>query len=120
MLKSPRFSGNKRIQQVAVNQPSMSQGEKGEAVAIIQMALVDLSFAMPLTTAGGQKLPDGIFGVETARVVRLFQATKALAVDGVIGPNTLAKLEQCIIELTERQAKERRLEVLRKVTFRNT
>jgi len=119
-LNSPRFSNNKRLQQVSLGPPSMKQGEKGDAVAIVQMALVDLGFAMPLTTAGGQKLPDGIFGNETARVVRLFQSTNALTSDGDVGPKTLAKLEQLIVDLSIAQAGKRRFDVMQEVASRNS
>lgn len=119
-LNSPRFSNNKRLQQVSITQPSMKQGEKGEAIAIVQMALVDLGFSMPLTTANGQKLPDGIFGNETARVVRLFQSTNALEPDGVVGPKTLARLEQLIIDLSTAQAGKRRFDIIQEVAFRKS
>jgi peptidoglycan hydrolase-like protein with peptidoglycan-binding domain len=72
----------------------MKQGERGEPVATVQRALVDLGFRMPVTTANDTKLPDGIFGPETAQVVRKFQQLNGLDADGVVGRHTLAKLEE--------------------------
>lgn len=93
-LMSPRFANEPRLVKASENNPPLRQGEQGEAVAIVQRALVDLGFDMPITTAGGTKLPDGIFGSETARVVRQFQAANNLDADGVVGRNTLAVLER--------------------------
>jgi peptidoglycan hydrolase-like protein with peptidoglycan-binding domain len=105
-LISLRFSRDPRLQQASENNPPLKQGERGEAVATVQRALVDLGFDMPITTGHGTKLPDGIFGPETARVVREFQAANALEVDGVVGRHTLQKLE----ELTAAQSAAERAE----------
>jgi peptidoglycan hydrolase-like protein with peptidoglycan-binding domain len=95
-LVAGRFAANPRLQQVAENNPPMKQGERGEAVAIVQQALVDLGFAMPVTTNGGRKLADGIFGNETTRVVNQFQMANQLGVDGTVGRNTMAALDRLI------------------------
>ncbi len=96
-LSAGRFSANARVQSASNNSPSMKQGEKGVAVAIVQQALVDLGLAMPLTTNNRRRLTDGIFGAETTRVVILFQNTFGLVADGVVGRQTLAKLDELII-----------------------
>jgi peptidoglycan hydrolase-like protein with peptidoglycan-binding domain len=96
-LLSGRLSSNARIQQAANSSPSLKQGEKSDAVAIVQQALVDLGFAMPLSTQGGRGLTDGIFGAETARIVRQFQKSFGLTVDGIVGKQTLAKLDELIV-----------------------
>jgi peptidoglycan hydrolase-like protein with peptidoglycan-binding domain len=72
-LQSPRFGGNARLRQASENNPALSQGEQGEAVAIVQLALVDLGYSLPRTTAAGSTLPDGIFGPETLSAVIAFQ-----------------------------------------------
>ena len=58
-LQSLRFSRNSRLQQAASNSPALKQGERGEAVVILQLALVDLGFPMPISTGDGRKMPDG-------------------------------------------------------------
>jgi peptidoglycan hydrolase-like protein with peptidoglycan-binding domain len=103
-LTSLRFSRDPRLQQASENNPPLKQGERGEAVAAVQRALVDLGFDMPVTTGRGRKLPDGIFGPETERVVRQFQAANGLDADGIVGRHTLQKLE----ELTTAQAAAQR------------
>jgi peptidoglycan hydrolase-like protein with peptidoglycan-binding domain len=103
-LTSPRFTRNARLQQAAKNQPPLRVGDRGEAVAIVQLALIDLGFAMPISAPGG-KMPDGIYGKETASVVREFQRQSGLAADGIAGKDTLAALERRTIELTEQQAR---------------
>ncbi|MCE9532998.1 MAG: peptidoglycan-binding protein [Planctomycetes bacterium] len=101
---SPRFASNARLQQAAENNPALKAGETSEAVRILQMALVDLGFPMPISTHNGSKLPDGIFGAETTKTVQAFQRANGLVVDGIAGRNTLAKLEILTIAATERQA----------------
>ncbi len=60
---------------------------------------------MPITTSGGRKLADGIFGSETTRVVRQFQTLNGLQADGIVGRQTLQVLEQLIgIFISENQA----------------
>ena len=93
-LVSPRFADNIRLQAAARNSPPLRKGETGEAVAILQRALVDLGFAMPLSTNQQTTLPDGIYGSETALTVREFQTRQALQQDGVAGRETLTRLDQ--------------------------
>jgi peptidoglycan hydrolase-like protein with peptidoglycan-binding domain len=92
-LTSPRFTGDTRLANVAQNSPPMNWGEVGEPVRLVQQALMDLGFSMPVTT---QKFgsPDGIFGDETKAIVRAFQSRNGLVADGVVGAGTLGKLDQ--------------------------
>jgi peptidoglycan hydrolase-like protein with peptidoglycan-binding domain len=113
MALGGRFSNNARLEQASNNKPSMKQGEKGEAVAIVQQALVDLGFAMPNTTNGGRSLADGIFGQETARVVSQFQAANGFAVDGRVGRDTLKRLDDLL------RAQSVRAEAESRLSFRN-
>ena len=96
-LRAGRFSQNARLAQASNSAPALKQGEKGEAVAIVQQALVDLGFPMPNSTNGGRGLADGIFGAETLRIVRQFQSMNGLAVDGDLGRNSLARLDDLIL-----------------------
>lgn len=98
-LQSQRFLQNERLRNASENKPALRQGESGEAVVIVQLALIDLGHAMPRSTRSGRKLPDGIFGTETLQVVKDFQRDSGLAVDGVVGRDTLAELERQIIAL---------------------
>jgi peptidoglycan hydrolase-like protein with peptidoglycan-binding domain len=98
-LTSPRFNRDPELVKAADNNPPIRQGANGACVRIIQMALIDLGFPMPNSTAGGKRLPDGIFGMETLTVVRSFQRRFGLEVDGIVGRQTLGALErECIVQ----------------------
>jgi peptidoglycan hydrolase-like protein with peptidoglycan-binding domain len=94
----------------ALNAPALKQGAVGEAVRVLQMAFIDLGFAMPGSTKNNVALPDGVFGPETARVTAGFQRANGLVPDGVAGTMTLARLDQLLdarSELTVRLDKAR-------------
>jgi peptidoglycan hydrolase-like protein with peptidoglycan-binding domain len=92
-LTSPRFAGNVRLQKAAANNPALAKGESGEAVVIVQQTLIDLGFAIPISTRKTGR-PDGILGDETARTIKAFQAREGLAQDGIAGRDTLARLNE--------------------------
>lgn len=96
-LTSPRFKNNTRLQSAANNAPTMRWGERGDAVAIVQKAYVDLGYSMPVSTSEGGKM-DGIFGKETYAVTRNFQSTHGLGVDGIVGKQTLGELDRLFQE----------------------
>lgn len=52
-----------------------------------------------LTAAGYAVQSDGIFGVETDRALRQFQAQEKLVVDGIFGPQSRARLKQILPRL---------------------
>jgi murein L,D-transpeptidase YcbB/YkuD len=106
-LTSLRFARDPRLQKASDNNPPMKRGETGEPVATVQRAFVDLGFDMPVTTGNGRKLADGIFGGETEQVVRQFQKINGLDVDGVVGRQTLKKLE----DLTSSQSATQRANI---------
>ena len=62
---------------------NLRQGDRGNLVWILQAGLY---------VKGYQTTPDGIFGPNTATQVRNFQRANGLAVDGIAGPATFAKL----------------------------
>ena len=71
--------------------PTIRQGSRGAAVKKAQRHLVDRGYG-PLTA-------DGIFGGQTKKRVRSYQTDRKedpvapLAVDGVVGPKTWARLD---------------------------
>ena len=109
-LKSPRFKDNKRLQKAFDNAPVMRKGEPdGEAVKILQQALIDDLCApgvancagklMPISTNDGKESPDGIFGDETLATVQKFQIKHGLVdehgwPDGRPGRKTLGRLDE--------------------------
>jgi peptidoglycan hydrolase-like protein with peptidoglycan-binding domain len=94
-LKSPRFASNGRLRNAAANAPPLMHGESGPAVAIVQQALIDLGLAMARSTKKLGRL-DGIFGGETESRVWQFQARTGLERDGIVGRNTMAKLDELL------------------------
>jgi hypothetical protein len=94
-LTSPRFKNSTRLQAAARNANAMYWGERGEPVALVQKAYVDLGYSMPGSTQPGGTM-DGIFGKETYAVTRSFQSKQSLGVDGVIGNQTLHELDRLL------------------------
>jgi hypothetical protein len=102
-LSNPRFFSNAELAAAAENQPPLERGANGEGVAILQQALLDLGFAMPVSTRARGGLPDGIYGAETEAAVRAFQHQNQLLADGVAGRITLQQLETSTRLLSEAQ-----------------
>jgi hypothetical protein len=77
------------------NNPAMRRGESGDAVRLVQEALVELAFPLPRSTNPTTKELDGDFGAETQGAVFDFQGTFTLpSRDGVVGRQTLGKLDE--------------------------
>ena len=70
-----------------VSLPTLRKGSKGSYVTLLQTLLLNKGYKLPKYGA------DGDFGNETMEVVKQFQKDNGLAVDGVVGKNTWAKLE---------------------------
>ncbi len=66
-------------------QPVIRKGSRGDAVRRAQENLNLRGF-----DAGRV---DGIFGAKTEKAVRLYQSFRDLAVDGIVGPRTWARLD---------------------------
>jgi peptidoglycan hydrolase-like protein with peptidoglycan-binding domain len=96
MLQCSRFSDEPDLVKASSNSPALRQGASGAGVRALQLALVDLGFPMPISTNSGRNLPDGIFGAETAKTVIAFQRANELEPDGVVGQNTIARLDALI------------------------
>jgi hypothetical protein len=94
-LTSPRFTSSSTLNRVAANASKLDRGSRGRGVHLVQMALIDLGYALPLSTGNPSYSPDGIYGEETARVVKQFQKDcRTLAQDGVVGKNTIHELDR--------------------------
>ncbi len=95
-LSSPRFKDNATLVSVEANKMALARNSNGVGTHLVQMALVDLGFAMPKSTGSVNYSPDGIYGQETVDVVKAFQRAQIppLKDDGVVGPNTLRALDK--------------------------
>ena len=65
---------------------TLSNGSKGEEVRELQQALIDLGYL--------KGKADGIFGNQTEKAVRAFQAANKLTVDGLAGKKTRAMVKE--------------------------
>jgi len=63
---------------------NLKKGSRGYDVCWLQYALTQKGYSLTV---------DGIFGAKTDEAVRAFQADHGLAVDGIVGPLTRAKLK---------------------------
>ncbi len=87
------FLAVERIRKAARNLPWMAFGEHGSAVAVLQGALIDLGYKMPISTRK-TGMPDGIYGKETKSAVKQFQIDKTLkGKDGIAGQQVFTKLD---------------------------
>lgn len=75
---------------------AMRVGYRGADVAELQKLLQAAGFALPRSIFNGS--PDGIFGQEVLKAVTDFQAKYGLDIDGVAGPDTMARLRQTKVE----------------------
>lgn len=91
VLRYLPFRSDDRIVRAAQNTPPLKQRERGNAVAILQQALIDYGYPMPGSTGSGA--PDGIYGRETTDKVAYFQGQNNLGVDGIAGRNSFACLD---------------------------
>jgi peptidoglycan hydrolase-like protein with peptidoglycan-binding domain len=98
-LISRRFAKYSRLQAAAENNPPLRIGATGEPVEILQWALIDLGYPMPISTAQRTKPADGIFGAETQGVVQAFQSQQNLEPDGIVGRHTLGRLDEIFTAL---------------------
>jgi len=78
-LKHPRFRDNARLQSAYDNEPALHWGERGDA--ILQQALIDLGYPMPISTKNGTEPPDGDFRSETWKTVYDFLTDNSLQTD---------------------------------------
>ncbi len=96
-LESEKYSGNQRLQNAFDNNPPLKIGESGDAVRLVQEGLVADGFAMPRSTKPTGEM-DGGFGEETFAVVKEFQAKHLLSMDGIVGRETMGKLDELALK----------------------
>ena len=94
-LKSAHFKSDARLQRAAENNPPINRGESGQVVRIIQQALIDLGFPLPISTRRFGS-PDGIYGQECITQVRAMQAKFHLSIDGSCGRQTMNKFDELL------------------------
>lgn len=112
-LTSRRFAGAEPLQAAARNAPPLRSGAAGKGVELLQGALLDLGFPLPVSTGNGARRADGVYGNETAKAVRDFQTGEGLSADGVAGRDTLTRLDQI---LSAEDAKRRAVAAAERVT----
>jgi peptidoglycan hydrolase-like protein with peptidoglycan-binding domain len=104
-LQCARFSSEPDIVRASTNSPPLRRGAHGDGVHVLQLALIDLGFAMPISTKNGTSLPDGIFGAETLKAVTAFQRANGLVADGIVGAHTMERLDKAIAAQSAAQAR---------------
>jgi peptidoglycan hydrolase-like protein with peptidoglycan-binding domain len=80
-----RFTGEPTLDAVAAGQQSLASGDAGEPVRRVQQALADVGLLARTSVTGR-------FDAATARGVERFQREAGVAVDGVVGAETLGAL----------------------------
>jgi peptidoglycan hydrolase-like protein with peptidoglycan-binding domain len=96
-LKYPPFTACLQLQQASRGSPSLGLRSHGPGVALVQGALLDLGYPLPLTMAK-LGIPDGSYGHETCAAVRSFQTKSKLKPDTVAGPKTIAALDAAMVK----------------------
>jgi peptidoglycan hydrolase-like protein with peptidoglycan-binding domain len=104
-LQCARFSSEPDIVRASTNSPPLRRGSHGDGVHVLQLALIDLGFAMPISTKNGASLPDGVFGAETLKTVMAFQKANGLVADGVVGAHTMDRLDKACAAQSAAQAR---------------
>lgn len=75
-----------RSDDVSISFPTISKGDTGTAVKVLQLALVAYEYNI------GKYGPDGEFGLDTENAVKRFQKNSEIEVDGIVGKDTWSKL----------------------------
>jgi peptidoglycan hydrolase-like protein with peptidoglycan-binding domain len=94
-MRSLRISSNLELMKAAANSPPLKLHSRGAGVAELQELLRDFGQSLPISFPKGK--PDGIFGDETEKAVRSFQAKHGLGVDGQAGAKTISKMDELIM-----------------------
>ena len=94
-LQSPRFKDNQQLQKAAANSPPLRVGDTGQGVRLVQQALTDLGYDLPISYKRYGS-PDGIYGGETKAKIKSFQTKHGLSHDGIAGKDTMHKLDELL------------------------
>ncbi|WP_167612511.1 eCIS core domain-containing protein [Maribellus sediminis] len=86
-LVADRFSGNRTLEACLDGERTLRYGSNGRPVSLIQRALVDAGFPLPIYGV------DGIFQAETQATIQSFQRSSTLPVTGVIDARTMSALD---------------------------
>ncbi len=89
-LSNPLFSGDHVLEQVAKGNGTLRKGSRGPAVRALQTYLSSVGLGSMLGRAG----PDGDYGTGTVNAVKAWQKAKGLGDDGVVGADTLARMDK--------------------------
>ncbi len=96
-LTSVRFMNEPALQRIEAGGDVLLRGASGRNVHLLQMALIDLGFAMPISTLSQDYSPDGVYGAETEAVVKAFQRRNPpLTDDGKLGQQTIRAIDRQI------------------------
>lgn len=93
VFKYPPFNSSNLLMRVARGGPPLRRGAHGSAVGLLQAALVQVGRKLPHSVSA-KGIADGYFGSETEGAVLAYQGARPpLQVDGVVGKNTIARLD---------------------------
>jgi hypothetical protein len=104
-LSSPRFKNERELIAVEAGHAILRRGSTGRHVHLVQMALIDLGFVMPISILSQDYSPDGVYGAETEAIVKAFQRSvpaPGLKPAGVVGQLTLRELDKRHPKFTHR------------------
>ncbi len=85
-LTAPRFAGNEILEACYDGERVLRRGARGNEVMLIQQALMDAGFPLPVYGA------DGIFGAETEAALISFQRASSVIDSGVLDAATMSSL----------------------------
>ena len=99
------FRREKSIRKALKNNPPLKRGSKGRGVEALQKGLVKCGHKLPNSTqAAGQF--DGLFGKETAKVIKIFQKKAGLTPsNGTAGSDTISALDNALSGHDKKQSR---------------
>ena len=90
------FRREKSIRKALNNNPPLKRGSKGRGVEALQKGLVKCGHKLPDSTQAVGRF-DGVFGKETAKVVKIFQKEAGLTPsNGKAGSDTISALDKAL------------------------